>query len=75
MSKWKCNDCDCQVDDFEIVWDHINGFSHTMSIVNPKRTIINVNIDSGMDITDDEYLFMANCTNVEFYNFFVWRER
>lgn len=73
--KWKCNDCSIKIDDFDNVWKHVNDFSHTMSRVKLKYTIIDTNIDLRMNITDDEYLFLANCTESEFYNFFIWREK
>lgn len=74
MSKYKCINCDCSIDDFDDVWDHVNGFSHTMIISNPKKCIICSGKKQKVGFSEDEYLFMANCTDTEFYNFlFIWK--
>lgn len=75
MTKYSCKDCDCQVDDFDDVWDHVNGFSHVMQIANPKKVKITSTSLTTSEYIDD-YLFMANCTMSEFYNYlFVWNNK
>jgi len=69
--KYKCINCDCSVDN---VWDHVNGFIHTMMISNPKKCIIDSEKNQIVKYSEDEYLFMANCTKAEFDNFlFTWK--
>jgi len=74
LTKYKCINCNCSIDGFDDVWDHVNGFSHTMIISNPKKCIIDSEKNQIVKYSEDEYLFMVNCSGGEFYNFlFIWK--
>ena len=77
MSKYKCINCDCSIDNFDDVWDHVNGFSHVMQVNSPKHVQQYITSESSSIYIVDEYLFMANCTEADFYNFLLrkWSEK
>lgn len=71
---FKCINCGGKIDNFDDVWDHVNGFSHIMQKQPSGQPHITSESSSIIYYSEDEYLFMVNCTEAEFYNFlFVWK--